>query len=231
MIEAKKLAYADMLRYVGDPRVRAACRSPRCSSKDARGRARAGSSILREGACAVEPSRLAGDHRRRRAATRSTCRPSTATATSCRSSRATTRASAPGIVPPGRGLHAAQPRRAVHARARASRTRSRRASGRCTPSSRASWRRTSTRIGFGIMGGWNQAQAHAQFVAEHRRLRHDDPGGARGRPLHQEHASTAATCRSRRSCPEATRAALTALGHELDGRAAAHEHRSATARR
>ena len=23
-----------------------------------------------------------------------------------------------------------------------------------------------TRIGFGIMGGWNQAQAHAQFVAD-----------------------------------------------------------------
>jgi gamma-glutamyltranspeptidase/glutathione hydrolase len=26
-------------------------------------------------------------------------------------------------------------------------------------------RKGATRIGFGIMGGWNQAQAHAQFVA------------------------------------------------------------------
>ena len=29
----------------------------------------------------------------------------------------------------------------------------------------ASWRRATCAIGFGIMGGWNQAQAHAQFVA------------------------------------------------------------------
>ena len=43
------------------------------------------------------------------------------------------------------------------------------------------------RIGFGIMGGWNQAQAHAQFVVEHRRLRHDDSAGARSRPLHEGH--------------------------------------------
>ena len=34
MIEAKKLAYADMLRYVGDPRF-GACRSPRCSTSRA----------------------------------------------------------------------------------------------------------------------------------------------------------------------------------------------------
>ena len=41
------------------------------------------------------------------------------------------------------------------------------------------------RIGFGIMGGFNQAQAHAQFVAEHRRLRHRHPAGARGGTLHE----------------------------------------------
>ena len=65
----------------------------------------------------------------------------------------------------GHRLHAAEPRRAVLARARASRTRWRRASVRCTPSSRPSWRRTTCKIGFGIMGGWNQGQAHAQFVS------------------------------------------------------------------
>ena len=65
----------------------------------------------------------------------------------------------------GHRLHAAEPRRAVLARRRTSRTRSRRTSGRCTRSFRRSWRTARQRIGFGIMGGWNQGQAHAQFVA------------------------------------------------------------------
>ena len=56
-------------------------------------------------------------------------------------------------------------------------------------------------IGFGIMGGWNQGQAHAQFVVEHRRLRHDDPAGARSRPLHQGELRGLRRRRSRRSCP------------------------------
>ena len=42
---------------------------------------------------------------------------------------------------------------------------SRRASGRCTRSFPAFMERGDVKIGFGIMGGWNQAQAHAQFVS------------------------------------------------------------------
>ena len=33
---------------------------------------------------------------------------------------------------------------------------------------------------FGIMGGWNQPQAHVAVRLEHRRSRHEHPGGARG---------------------------------------------------
>ena len=42
---------------------------------------------------------------------------------------------------------------------------SRRASGLCTPSFPPSWRKDNVRIAFGIMGGWNQSQAHAQYVS------------------------------------------------------------------
>jgi len=44
------------------------------------------------------------------------------------------------------------------------RTRSRATSARCTLSSRIQ-QKDQVRIAFGIMGGWNQAQAHAQFVS------------------------------------------------------------------
>ena len=50
---------------------------------------------------------------------------------------------------------------------------------------------------------------------EHRRPRHDDPAGARSRPLHQGQLRRAATCRSRRSCPSAVAPNSTARGHEL----------------
>jgi gamma-glutamyltranspeptidase len=56
-----------------------------------------------------------------------------------------------------------------------------------------------TRIAFGIMGGWNQAQAHAQFVADVVDFgltprRRSKPAGSR-RPR-----SRGATCRSSHSC-------------------------------
>ena len=49
-------------------------------------------------------------------------------------------------------------------------------------------------IGFGIMGGLNQAQAHAQFVSQRGGPRHEHPGGARSAALHQARRSAAATC-------------------------------------
>src|SRR5690606_9967166 len=75
-------------------------------------------------------------------------------------------------------------------------------------------RKDDVRIGFGIMGGWNQAQAHAQFVSnvvDH------------GMNLQQALEAGRFTKATFDGCdvqiepkvPEATRDALTALGHEL----------------
>lgn len=70
-------------------------------------------------------------------------------------------------------------------------------------------------IGFGIMGGWNQAQAHAQFVSnivdhgftiqEALEAGRFTKGTFQGCDVEIEEA-----------VPDATRAALTALGHQLD---------------
>ena len=70
-----------------------------------------------------------------------------------------------GSPPPGIGFGAAEPRRPLHPEAGAAQHARAGASGRCTPSSRRSCRRATCRIAFGIMGGCNQSQAHAQFVA------------------------------------------------------------------
>jgi gamma-glutamyltranspeptidase/glutathione hydrolase len=71
-----------------------------------------------------------------------------------------------------------------------------------------------TRISFGIMGGWNQAQAHAQFVADIA-----DFGLTPQEALEAGRftKTTFAGCdlQIEALVPEATRAELTALGHEL----------------
>ena len=71
-----------------------------------------------------------------------------------------------GLVAPGTGFVAAEPRRPVQPRCRAS-------ANTLAPHKRplhtlipGFMQKGETRIGFGIMGGWNQAQAHAQFVAD-----------------------------------------------------------------
>ena len=66
------------------------------------------------------------------------------------------------------GIRAAEPRRAVHDRSRRIPTRSRRASVRCTRSFPAFMKaqdRPARSCAFGIMGGWNQSQAHVQFIS------------------------------------------------------------------
>ena len=82
MIEAKKLAYADMARYVGDPRF-GPVPVAEMLSKDL-GKQRAALIDMDKASCKVLPSELDGESGRARATRRSTCRRSIRTAISCR---------------------------------------------------------------------------------------------------------------------------------------------------
>jgi gamma-glutamyltranspeptidase/glutathione hydrolase len=74
--------------------------------------------------------------------------------------------------------------------------------------------RDSVKIAFGIMGGWNQAQAHAQFVSNL-----VDFGmniqGALDVPRFSKDTFEGCDVNIESRFPEATRAALRTLGHEL----------------
>ncbi len=82
MIEAKKLAYADMLRYVADPKFSNVPVLPMLSKAQAQGPRHADRS--REGRLLGRARRSSTASRTATAATRSICPSSTATATSCR---------------------------------------------------------------------------------------------------------------------------------------------------
>ena len=100
-------------------------------------------------------------------------------------------------------------------RAERRRTRSRRASARCNTIIPGFMEKDGVRIGFGIMGGWNQAQAHAQFVANIADY---------GMTIQQALEAGRFTKKTFDGCdvdieeliPAATRNALTALGHKID---------------
>jgi gamma-glutamyltranspeptidase/glutathione hydrolase len=160
-IEAKKLAYADMLRYVGDPRF---CDVPLDALLDksyAKERARL---IRPRAASRVEPSVLDGVTNRSggdtiylsaidRDGNIVSLIQSIYHGFGC------------GLVPPGTGF-ALQNRGALFSL-------DERHPNCLQPRKRplhtiipAYMQRGDVRIGFGIMGGWNQAQAHAQFVAD-----------------------------------------------------------------
>jgi len=160
MIEAKKLAYADMLRYVGDSRF---CDVPLDALLDksyAKERARL---IRPRAASRVEPSVLDGVTNRSggdtiylsaidRDGNIVSLIQSIYHGFGC------------GLVPPGTGF-ALQNRGALFSL-------DERHPNCLQPRKRplhtiipAYMQRGDVRIGFGIMGGWNQAQAHAQFVA------------------------------------------------------------------
>ncbi len=161
MIEAKKLAYADMLRYVGDSRFGAAPVSAILSKAHAAARAR----LIDPGcaSCSVEPSVLAG-------LTTSTGSDTVYLSAIDRDGTIVSLIQSiymgfgSAIVPPGTGF-ALHNRGALftldegHPNTLAPRKRP------LHTISPAFMQKDDTRIGFGIMGGFNQAQAHAQFVA------------------------------------------------------------------
>jgi gamma-glutamyltranspeptidase/glutathione hydrolase len=161
MIEAKKLAYADLLRYIGDPRFGQIPVAQLLSAENADRRAR----LIdpKKAACKVEPSQLPGITASRGSDTiYLTVVDKDGNIVSLIQSNYAGFGS--GLVPRGAGfmlhnrgnlftLHPGQPntlaghKRPLHT---------------IIP---GFMRKGETRIGFGIMGGWNQSQAHAQFVS------------------------------------------------------------------
>jgi gamma-glutamyltranspeptidase/glutathione hydrolase len=162
MIEAKKLAYADMLRYVGDPRF-SSIPVPGLLDK-AHARARAKRIDPGRAALSVEPSTFDG----------LTTASGGDTIYLCAADRDGNMVSliqslfAPfgsGVVPPGTGI-------VLHNRG-ALFSLDERHPNALAPRKRplhtiipGFMTRGDTKIAFGIMGGFNQAQAHAQFVAD-----------------------------------------------------------------
>ncbi len=210
MIEAKKLAYADMLRYVGDPRFANAPVSAILNKAHAKERARHIDS--RRAACRVEPSVLDG-------LTTSVGDDTIYLSVIDRHGNIVSLIQSiyvgfgSAIVPAGTGF-------ALHNRG-ALFTLEDAHPNTLAPRKRplhtiipGFMQKGDTRIGFGIMGGFNQAQAHAQFVAnivdygcdiqEALEAGRFTKGTFSGADVHVEAL-----------VPEPVRAALAALGHDV----------------
>jgi gamma-glutamyltranspeptidase/glutathione hydrolase len=161
MIEAKKLAYADLLRYVADPRFSRIPVQQLLSKEGAAQRARLVDA--KKAACRVEPSSIPGITASRGSDTiYLTVVDGEGNIVSLIQSNYEGFGS--GLTPGGAGfmlhnrgnlftLRPGQPN-TIAGRKRPLHT--------IIP---AFMQKDEVRIGFGIMGGWNQAQAHAQFVA------------------------------------------------------------------
>jgi gamma-glutamyltranspeptidase/glutathione hydrolase len=210
MIEAKKLAYADMLRYVADP---AFSRVPVAPMLDkAHAKARAGRIDLSRAACQVEPSVFDG-------LTNSAGNDTIYLTAIDRNGNIVSLIQSiysgfgSGLVAPGTGF-------ALHNRGGLF-TLEKGHPNSLAPRKRplhtiipGFMQRGDVRIGFGIMGGFNQAQAHAQFVANIVDY---------GMDIQQALEAGRFTKGTFAGCdvsieelvPEKTRAELTALGHEL----------------
>ncbi|MGE0812361.1 MAG: gamma-glutamyltransferase [Vicinamibacterales bacterium] len=210
MIEAKKLAYADMLKYVGDPRFSSI---PTAAMLD-KGRAAERATLIdmAHAACSVQPGRLSGvtDAQGKDTIYMSVVDKDGNIVSLIQSNYS---GFGSGMVPPDAGfmlqnrgglftLEDGQPN-TLAPRKRPLHT--------IIP---AFMEKGETKIGFGIMGGWNQGQAHAQFVSDI--VDH-------GFTIQQALEAGRFTKGSFEGCdvdiealvPEATRTALQARGHAL----------------
>ena len=208
MIEAKKLAYADMLRHVGDPRFSTVPVAQLLSKP--RAARRAGLIDAARASCDVQPGRLDGvtDAQGHDTIYLSVVDKDGNIVSLIQSNYS---GFGSGMVPPGTGfmlqnrgglfsLEKGQPN-TLAPRKRPLHT--------IIP---AFMEKGDLKIGFGIMGGWNQGQAHAQFVsniADH------------GLTIQQALEAGRFTKGTFEGCdvqvealvPESTRTALTARGH------------------
>jgi gamma-glutamyltranspeptidase / glutathione hydrolase len=210
MIEAKKLAYADLLRYIGDPRVSGLPVSDLLSKQRAADRATR--IDLSRAQCAVEPSRLEG-------VTTAQGHDTIYLTTIDRDGNMVSLIQSnysgfgSGLVPDGAGFML-QNRGALftlepnHANTLAPR---KRPLHTIIP---GFMEKDGTRIAFGIMGGWNQAQAHAQFVADIADFGLT-PQEALEAGRFTKTTFPGCDVQIEALVPEATRSALAALGHGL----------------
>jgi gamma-glutamyltranspeptidase / glutathione hydrolase len=161
MIEAKKLAYADMLRYVGDPKFSRVPVDELLSKERATGRAKLIDAS--KAVCKVEPATLRGvtDSQGSDTIYMSVIDKAGNIVSLIQSNYS---GFGSGLVPPGAGFM-------LHNRG-ALFTLAKGQPNTLQPRKRplhtiipAFMEKGDVQIGFGIMGGWNQAQAHAQFVA------------------------------------------------------------------
>jgi gamma-glutamyltranspeptidase/glutathione hydrolase len=211
MIEAKKLAYADMLRYVGDPRFVQVPVEQMLDKANAVARAK----LIKpdRATCSVEPSTFPGiTDAEGNDTIYLTVVDKDGTMVSLIQSNYSGFGS--GLVPPGVGFM-------LHNRG-ALFTLEEKRPNTLMPRKRplhtiipAFMEKDGTRISFGIMGGWNQSQAHAQFVsniADH------------GMNIQQALEAGRFTKGSFEGCdvevevlvPEQVRQELKAMGHEVD---------------
>ena len=210
MIEAKKLAYADMLRYVGDVRVDGAPVSAMLDKAHARERARLIDAA--SAARAVEPSVFDG-------LTSSVGGDTIYLSVIDKDGNIVSLIQSiyhgfgSAIVPPGSGF-ALQNRGALftldetHPNALAPR---KRPLHTIIP---AFMQKGDTRIGFGIMGAFNQAQAHAQFVANIVDYGFDIQQALEAGRF-TKGTFTGADVQVEELVPETVRNELAALGHEV----------------
>ena len=210
MIEAKKLAYADMLRYVGDPKFSRVPVSQMLSREHAS--ARAANLDLTKAACDVMPAQIAGLEGAHGGDTiYLTVVDADGNIVSLIQSIYSTFGT--GLVPPKAGF-------ALHNRG-ALFTLEANQPNTLAPRKRplhtiipAFMEKDGVRIGFGIMGGWTQSQAHAQFVSNIADY---------GMTIQQALEAGRFVKNSFRGCdvqiealvPESTRDALKTLGHEI----------------
>ena len=211
MIEAKKLAYADLLRYVADPRVSEVPVAGMLSKEQAR--TRANQIDPARAASAAAPS-AAADLRTKRAGDTIYLSAIDREGNIVSLIQSVYDSFGARVVPPGTGF-ALQNRGALfsldpgHPNALAPR---KRPLHTIIP---AFLQKDDVRIGFGIMGGWNQAQAHAQFVSNV-----VDFGmnlqAALEAPRFSKQTFEGLDVLIEPRVPEATRAELMRLGHRLE---------------
>jgi gamma-glutamyltranspeptidase/glutathione hydrolase len=210
MIEAKKLAYADMLRWVGDPRFA----SPPLGALLARSRAarRSAAIDMQRAAAHVEPDRLEGlttGHGGDTVYLSAIDRDGNIVSLI----QSIFQGFGSGLVAPGTGF-ALQNRGALF-------TLEPRHPNELAPGKRplhtiipGFMRKGSVRIGFGIMGGFNQAQAHAQFVANVADYGLDIQQALEAGRFTKPTFSGPDVC-VEETVPAATRRGLAARGHEI----------------